>query len=103
MKRKPINKKIRTNISLSKDMYDKIKQYDLSLSPFVEIRLREYFALIEKPDYQYQHTQYTQETHVKQQRQSQNVTNKTSKTFPQQRECGYRDSNPSDWLGKPIS
>ena len=78
MKRKPINKKIRTNISLSKDMYDKIKQYDLSLSPFVEIRLREYFALIEKPSYQHQDTQYTQDTYVKRQRQSQNVTKKIS-------------------------
>jgi hypothetical protein len=63
MKRKPITPRIRTNISISKDMYDKIKHYDFALSPFVEIRLREYFALIEKPGNQYQHTIFTQEAH----------------------------------------
>ena len=88
-------KKIRVNISISNDMYEKIKQYDLSLSLFVEIRLREYFTLIEKPN-QYQNTIYTQETH-NQQQQPQNVT---TKTFLQQEECGRRDLNPSFKLGK---
>ena len=40
-------KKIRTNVTLNEDVFKKAKKYNIIISSFLEIRLREYIALIE--------------------------------------------------------
>ena len=42
------NKKIRTNITLNDDIFYKAKKYNIILSSFLEIKLREYIAIIEE-------------------------------------------------------
>lgn len=39
--------KIRTNITLSPIIFQKVKDYDLNLSTFVQMRLIEYFTYLE--------------------------------------------------------
>ena len=99
--------RVRTNITLSREMYNLAVDYDLNLSAFLENKLVEYFLQRKQLSGMYcissNAQPYASNTQNKQHRQSQNVTNKTSKSFTQQSECGYRDSNPGDWLGKPIS
>jgi hypothetical protein len=100
--------RIRTNITLSREVFNMACDYKINLSSFLENQLIQYFDMRQKIfDYgktQYPtSTKYTTNTHFKQQRQSQKVTQKSSKMSLQQGRCGYRDSNPSDWLGKPIS
>jgi hypothetical protein len=104
MKKKRDNKeegKIRTNVTLSREIFNLAVDYNLNLSSFLENKLVEYFLQRKQLSGMYciaSDTQpYTPNTHVKQQRQSQNVTTNTS---PQQEECGRRDLNPSFKLGK---
>jgi len=40
-------KKIRTNVTLNEDVFKKAKKYNIIISSFLEIKLREYIALIE--------------------------------------------------------
>ena len=63
--------KIRTTITINKDLLKKAKQYDISISSFLDIELRRYLAFIE------------------------GKTHSESK-----QECGRRDLNPSFKLGK---
>jgi hypothetical protein len=65
--------KVRTIITIEKDLLEKARKYNLSISGFIDIKLREYLALIDQ-------------------------VSKKNKS-----ECGYRDLNPGYWLGKPIS
>ena len=39
--------KVRTNITINKELLKKVRKNDLNLSAFVDIKLKEYFALIE--------------------------------------------------------
>ena len=103
MKKKRLDEteeRIRTNITLSREVFNMACDYKINLSSFLESQLINYFnmrhQLFNQGKIQYP-TQYTPETHVKQQRQSQNVVKKSS---PQQEECGRRDLNPSFKLGK---
>jgi len=43
--------KIRTTITINKDLLKKAKQYDISISSFLDIELRRYIALIEGKTY----------------------------------------------------
>ena len=101
MKTKKAIKRIRTNVTLPPILYQKVKDYDLNLSAFLQIKLVEYFTYIEGsvPQPQMMHP-YTPTAHY-------GVATKQGKsggkTSNQQIGCGYRDSNPGDWLGKPIS
>ena len=39
--------KVRTNVTLNEDVFKKAKKYNIIISSFLEIKLREYIALIE--------------------------------------------------------
>lgn len=47
MKTKKTIKRIRTNVTLPPVLYQKVKDYDLNLSAFLQIKLVEYFTYIE--------------------------------------------------------
>ena len=47
MKTKKAIKRIRTNVTLPPILYQKVKDYDLNLSAFLQIKLVEYFTYIE--------------------------------------------------------
>ena len=66
MKKKPLN------LLVSKDLVKKAREYNINCSAFFEIKLREYFALIEN-------------------NQKVNILS----------ECGRRESNPGRGLGRP--
>ena len=65
--------KVRTTITISKDLLKLARENEINISSFVDIELRRYLAYINS---------------------SNTIKNK---------ECGYRDLNPGEWLGKPLS
>ena len=65
--------KIRTTITIDKELLEKARKQNISISGFIDIKLREYLALI-------------------------NQVSKENTDI-----CGYRDLNPGGWLGKPQS
>lgn len=68
--------KARTNVSINKELLEKARKYDLNVSSFLDLKLREYFALIEGGVF--------------------------GSTFSEKKgECGRRESNPSRGLGRP--
>ena len=67
-------KKIHLNLSVNKELVDKAKDQGIVISKFLENKLQEYFSFIE-------------------------AVSKPQNTSL----CGYRDLNPSKWLGKPLS
>ena len=40
-------KKVRTTITIDKDLLEKAKKFRVGISPFVDIKLREYLVLLE--------------------------------------------------------
>ena len=80
MKTKKAIKRIRTNVTLPPLLFQKVKDYDLNLSAFLQIKLVEYFTYIEGnvPNQQTMHP-YTLITHNQQQRQQQNKEKSVTK------------------------
>ncbi len=66
--------KIRTTITINKDLLKKAQQHDISISSFLDIELRRYIAYVEG--------------------------NVFGSAFSEKGECGRRDLNPSYKLGK---
>ena len=88
---------IRTNVRISKFVFNKAIDYNVSLSQFLEIKLREYFYMIEQnsisPNIHPQVDSCTQDTQPLKKRKGGKITNSYG-------ECGRRDLNPSFKLGK---
>jgi hypothetical protein len=80
MKTKKAIKRIRTNVTLPPLLFQKVKDYDLNLSAFLQIKLVEYFTYIEGsvPHQQTMHP-YTLITHNQQQQQQQNIGKSATK------------------------
>ncbi len=104
MKKKRMNEeedRIRTNITLSREVFNMAVDYKINLSSFLENHLINYFNM--RHQLFPQKIQYptkilnTSGTHTPQTQPTKKHVSKTA--LPQER-CGYRDSNPSDWLGK---
>jgi hypothetical protein len=70
VKTKKAIKRVRTNVTLTPLLFQKVKDYDLNLSAFLQIKLAEYFAYVEG---NVTHTStiqpYTQKTHNQETRQ----------------------------------
>jgi hypothetical protein len=98
MKTKKAIKRIRTNVTLPPVLFQKVKDYDLNLSAFLQIKLVEYFTYIEgkvtHPQTMHPYTLITQN------QQTQPTKKQQGKSSDLQEECGRRDLNPSFKLGK---
>ncbi len=76
--------KIRTTITINKDLLKKAKHHSISISSFLDIELRRYIALIEgKQTNPHKFSEESNQSEI-------------HNTF----ECGHRDSNPGYKLGK---
>ena len=74
--------KVRTNVSISKDVLEKARKHNIIISSFLEIKLVEYLALLEGKALNQQEVFGT--------------------AFSKKDvECGRRDSNPGRGLGRP--
>ncbi len=68
-------------LTVNKNLIKKARKHDMNISSFLEIRLNEYFALIEGNS-------------------ENNQKNVFGTAFSKKAECGRRDLNPSYKLGK---
>ncbi len=78
MNKKPLN------LSINDNLIDRARKHGINLSAFLEIKLQEHLALIEGKQSFYH-----------------NASN--AEVSKESHQCGYRDSNPGRWLGKPQS
>jgi len=75
-------KRVRTNVTLTPMLFQKVKDYDLNLSSFLQIKLAEYFAYIEGNIPRTQTIQtYTPDTHHQGIQTSRKLPGKTNELY----------------------
>ena len=93
--------RVRTNITLSREMYNLAVDYNLNLSAFLENKLVEYFLQRKQLSGMYCIASDAQPYASNTQNQQVQPTKKSGgKTTDLYEECGRRDLNPSFKLGK---
>jgi len=73
--------KARINVTISKDLLERARKYDINVSAFLDIKLREYFAYIEGMSHTQIMQTYTPNTQSKTTQKQQKTHEKTNDSY----------------------